>query len=96
MGGKIAVAGKKFTSGITGGYFTTGTTGKKSAVPEVVISAQYLPFDNERPDTGLHSQGMSLDALLAGDHLDQFCGVLHVTLIRGDAMVGWVVQVHIG
>ena len=88
MGGKIAVAGKKFTTGITGGYFTKGTAGEKSAMPEVVISAQYLPFDVEQPDTGLQTQGLSLDALLAGDHLDQFCGVLHVTLIRGDTMAG--------
>ena len=89
VGGKIAVAGKKFTTGITGGYFK-GRKKKSSepVIPEVVISAEYLPFDNEapNPDDDLSAKGMSLDDLLAKDHLDQFCGVLHLTLIRGDSL----------
>ena len=54
--------------------------------PEIAFVAKYMPFDDieEDVDEQERVRGMSLEDIIAGGDLAQFCGVLHVRLIRGD------------
>ena len=64
-------------------YITRGYTGS----PEIAISTQFLPFADETVESPVNTDGLTLDDLLAGDDLEKFCGVLHLKLLCGDAMV---------
>lgn len=61
----------------------------KLIVPEIEFSAKYLPFDvEEETEAQIEKvRGMSLEDIISGGDLAQFCGVLHVRLLRGDNMV---------
>lgn len=54
--------------------------------PEIAFSAKYMPFDDIEDDVKEQERvrGMSIEDIIAGGDLAQFCGVLHVRLIRGD------------
>ena len=54
--------------------------------PEIEFVAKYMPFDEIEEDVEEQERvrGMSLEDIIAGGDLAQFCGVLHVRLIRGD------------
>ena len=54
--------------------------------PEIAFVAKYMPFDDieEDVDEQERVRGMSLEDIIAGGDLAQFCGVLHVRLLRGD------------
>ena len=58
-------------------------------LPQIEFSAKYLPFDLERETEAQIEKvrGMSLEDIIAGGDLAQFCGVLHVRLLRGDNLV---------
>ena len=64
----------------------------KDDKPGIVFSLHYLPFENEwdienNINVGMQMPELDLEKLLATGGLDQFCGVLHVTLNRGDRLV---------
>ena len=54
--------------------------------PEIEFVAKYMPFDDIEEDVEEQERvrGMSLEDIIAGGDLAQFCGVLHVRLLRGD------------
>lgn len=60
----------------------------KSVIPEISFTAKYMPFALEFEDEEEKEKmkGLTLEDVLSDGSLEQFCGVLHVKLLRGDTL----------
>ena len=62
----------------------------KALTPEIAFEVEYLPFEEDLGEDDAEKEkvrDLTLRTLLSDENLDQFCGVLHVTLVRGDSLV---------